>query len=226
MRARELDVVTGLWNSVVAGQAQQADSLRHAVLRTVLAAFAPLARIESADGKSATLRLRAGGIPRRDRALARSRPARFSPRAGNERRPRRGAAGPGRADSLDVPCTDRKAAGPLVTCRIETGLAAAPIPEFHPQCQRWALAVSPSADVTNPQAGRPRFASRSTGRVRRAGRNARRQGRSTRRPRAGRVERPSGDRRRGAGGPRDAPRAAGAARRRNPRPPADRAGTH
>jgi hypothetical protein len=148
VEARELDVVTGLWNSKVALHCAQAEALPSAAFQALLRAFAPLARIESSDGKSATLRLRAGALARRDKDL----PALA---AGVAFRPvlikadAQGAAERGSAEV--VPWTylaPTGVTGSLVTCRVQTGLAGSPIPDYHPLRQRWAVGVAPSSDST------------------------------------------------------------------------------
>jgi hypothetical protein len=61
--ARELDTRTRLWSAAVTVEAWQPAKLRDAAFRAVLAAFAPLARIETSGAKQVTLRVRASGLP-------------------------------------------------------------------------------------------------------------------------------------------------------------------
>lgn len=148
IQARELDVVTRLWNATVTVHASQALNLRQEAFRAVLAAFAPLARIESTEGETATIRLRAAALARRDKALQAVAP-------GVAFRPvlvpsdTEGMVTSGKAEL--VPWTylaPTTTAGSLVTCRVLTGLSGSAIPDYHPQRQRWALGVSPSSEST------------------------------------------------------------------------------
>jgi hypothetical protein len=64
--ARELDCRTRLWGTTVSRAVPQPALLTSAAVEAVLAAFAPLAQIETVEGKDAALRLRAAGLPLRD----------------------------------------------------------------------------------------------------------------------------------------------------------------
>jgi hypothetical protein len=70
--ARELDLRVRMWSTPVAVSVWQPAKLCDAALRAVRAAFAPLAQVTSVDleTKQVTLRLRAGGFPLRDEAIA------------------------------------------------------------------------------------------------------------------------------------------------------------
>jgi len=148
IQARELDVATGLWNSVVTREAVQPEQIPEAALQAVLAAFAPLARIDAVENGTVTLRLKAGGIARRDRALpavasgAVFRPVLIS----------LDAQGKPQADSTQpidwTFLTATSSGGSLATCRIDTGLAGEPIPAYHPRRVRLALGVTPTATAT------------------------------------------------------------------------------
>lgn len=144
--ARELDTASGLWNSPVVVDVPQAEALPHAVFQAMLAAFAPLARIEAVEKEGATLRLRAGAIQRRDPALARLadgvvfRPVLIL--ANKSDMP----AGP-----TSVPWTflvPTETSGSVVKCQLVTGLAGTVIPDFHPLRQRLAVGVSPAQRPT------------------------------------------------------------------------------
>jgi hypothetical protein len=148
IRAREFDVNMGLWNSVVTSEAAEPEELAGAAWRAVLAAFAPLARIDAIEQGSATLRLKAGGIARRDRSLA------VVP-AGAAFRPvlvtldEAGRPEPKSAQPIDWTfLTATGGAGPIVTCRIDTGAASEPLPAYHPRRMRLALGVAPSGEST------------------------------------------------------------------------------
>jgi hypothetical protein len=64
--ARELDCRTRVWGTTVSREVLQAALLANSVVDSVLAAFAPLARVEKVDGKQVALRLRAASLPPRD----------------------------------------------------------------------------------------------------------------------------------------------------------------
>ena len=71
--AREFDVRTQVFGSVAELPVAQASKLRDASFAAVWRAFAPLARIAESKGKDVTLRLRAGGLPMRDKTLVGAR---------------------------------------------------------------------------------------------------------------------------------------------------------
>ncbi len=146
--AREFDVTTGLWNSVVTREVAQPEQITAAAFEAVLAAFAPLARIDAVEKETATLRMKAGAISRRDRALAAiSSEAVFRPVlvALNDS----GAIEARSAQPVDwTYLTVTTSGGPIATCRIDSGLAGEPIPAYHPRRARLALGVSPSAGST------------------------------------------------------------------------------
>ncbi|HUE71368.1 MAG TPA: hypothetical protein VMP01_10830 [Pirellulaceae bacterium] len=146
IRARELDVITGLWNATVTIDSRQADYVPHAAVRAVLTAFAPLGRIETSDGQTATLRMRASGLaPHGDRPLAGEaafRPVLVECDA-------KGAVVRGKGELIDwTYLTATNASGGIVECRVQTALAGEVIPEYHPLRQRWALGVSRSTAPT------------------------------------------------------------------------------
>jgi hypothetical protein len=135
---REFDVTTRLWNSTVRHPGDGQAALDHAAFELLLCGFAPLGRIEKLDGKSAVVRLRGGSIPRRDRALplvapgAAFRPVLVTKDSGGQIVPIAWTwLVPGKID------------GPLVDCRIETGLKSPALPEFHPLRARLVLAATP-----------------------------------------------------------------------------------
>jgi len=91
--AREFDVYTRLFSTPVFRPLHQLGKLRDVALDAILEAFAPLARIESVEGKQVVLRLKATGLPFRDKQLALVEPGdvfrpviRYNDRDGNPRR--------------------------------------------------------------------------------------------------------------------------------------------
>jgi hypothetical protein len=150
VRARELDLVTGLWNTTATRSVRQGAGVRQEALRCVLSAFAPQARIEKLEGSIATLKLRAAALLRRDPNL----PLLL---AGTAFRPvlvksdARGMMLAGPVEPIDwtylIPTESSVTSSPF-TARIETGLAGTVIPEYHPTRLRLALGVSPARDST------------------------------------------------------------------------------
>ncbi len=67
--AREFDVRTRRWSSLVERAAAQSALLPEIAFHTIVAAFKPLARVESSESKAATLRVRGAALPPRDSAL-------------------------------------------------------------------------------------------------------------------------------------------------------------
>ena len=118
--ARELDLVTRTWSAPRAGESADAAVLVPEIFRTVVAAFAPLAIIDSVEKSSAVMRLRAGALPVPDFALAKVAPGtvfrpviRVNDRDGNPR------------DVRVVQWTYLLATevnGDRVTCQIHTGV--------------------------------------------------------------------------------------------------------
>lgn len=147
IRARELDVITGLWNATVTIDSQQADYVPHAAVRAVLTAFAPLGRIETSDGQTATLRMRASGLaPRGGNALLAGEVA-FRPVLAPC--DAKGGVARGKGELIDwTYLTAKDASGGIVECRVQTALAGEVIPAYHPLRQRWALGVSRSGGST------------------------------------------------------------------------------
>jgi hypothetical protein len=150
VRARELDLVTGLWNTTVTRNVRQSASLKQEALRCLLSAFAPQARIEKVEDRIVTLKLRAAALARKDASQS------LIP-SGTVFRPvlvksdARGAIVPGPAEPIGwtylIP-TDTKTSSSPFTTRIETGLSGTVLPEYHPTRLRLALGVSPSQDST------------------------------------------------------------------------------
>lgn len=140
IEAREWDALTKLWNAPVAVQVAQPELVPQAAFRAVLAAFAPLARIETVDGDQATLRMRAGAIPLRDRQLTRIQPgAVFRPVIVDAER----------VQPIDWTfLTPIDPAAATLRCRVQTGASGEPLPAYHPLRQRLALGVSPSSRGT------------------------------------------------------------------------------
>ena len=148
VEARELDAMTRLWNATIHAEAAHAAAVPAVVFDAMLRAFAPLGRIESTDGKTATLRLRASALARRDRDLPAVLPgAAFRPVL--VKSDARGVLASGSAEVIPATfLTPTSTSGGSVTCRIDAGTGSPAIPDYHPQRQRLALAVSPGADST------------------------------------------------------------------------------
>ena len=68
--ACDFDVYTRMFGPCVARSARQVGMLRDAAMDAILAAFAPLARIERVEKGQAVLRLKAAALPMRDPALS------------------------------------------------------------------------------------------------------------------------------------------------------------
>jgi hypothetical protein len=159
VQARELDVATHLWNGIVSRECQTATALPRAAADAVQAAFAPVARIDSADGNNARLRLKASALRRRD--------AQSPVDPGTVFRPalvKSDTSGKLTGAAQIVPWTymvPTGATGGRVNCRVVTGLDSAPIPDYHPHRQRLALGVAASSAatkltiVTNDEAAAP-----------------------------------------------------------------------
>lgn len=146
--ARELDVATGLWNSVVIRDVPQSGHLGLVALRAVLAAFAPLGRIESVQAGMAKLKLRGGALvgSGRGQPLV-SAGAVF--RAVLLASDSQGKLQKGSAQPIDwTLLVATSATAQAASCRIETGLAPEAIPPYHPQRPRWALGVTPPGGST------------------------------------------------------------------------------
>ena len=150
VRARELDLVTGLWNTTVTRNVRQTGSLRQEALWCLVSAFAPMARIEKVDDKIVTLKLRAAALVRRDAGLSLLQP-------GTVFRPvlvksdARGTLQPGQVEAIPwtyLTPTEAKTSASPFTARLETGLSGTVIPDYHPTRQRLALGISPSQDST------------------------------------------------------------------------------
>ena len=150
VRARELDLATGLWNTTVTRNVRQAAAVKQEALWCLLSAFAPQARIEKVEDKIVTLKLRAAALARRDANL----PLLLS---GTVFRPvlvksdAHGAILAGPPEPIGwtylIPNESKITSSPF-TARIETGLSATVLPEYHPTRLRLALGVSPSQDST------------------------------------------------------------------------------
>ncbi|MCI0356951.1 MAG: hypothetical protein L0211_00505 [Planctomycetaceae bacterium] len=148
IQARELDVITGLWNSIVTRDVAQPEQIPGAAMRALLAAFAPLARIDAVENGTATLRLKGGAIVRARHAVplvtsgAAFRPVLVPLDA-------QGKLQAGSAQPIDWTYLTATTSGDaLATCRIDSGLAGEPIPAYHPRRARLAVGVSPAASAT------------------------------------------------------------------------------
>jgi hypothetical protein len=150
VRARELDLVTGLWNTTVTRKVRQGIAVKQEALWCLLSAFAPQAHIEKVEDNIVTLKLRAAALARKDggQSLIPSgtvfRPVLVKSDA-------RGSIVPGPAEPIGwtylIP-TDTKTSSSPFTARIETGLSGTVVPEYHPTRLRLALGVSPSQEST------------------------------------------------------------------------------
>jgi len=150
VRARELDLTTGLWNTTTTRIVRQAASVKQEALWCLISAFAPQARIEKVEDKIVTLKLRAAALTRREGNLSL-----FIP--GTVFRPvlvksdARGTMQAGPAESITstylIPTEGKTTSSPFTT-RLETGLSGTVIPDYHPIRLRLALGVSPSRDST------------------------------------------------------------------------------
>jgi hypothetical protein len=152
VQAREFDVTTGLWNSVVSRDATQSEMIAGACIDAVLAAFAPLARIDAIDKGTATVRFRAGAIPRRDRSTTAIssgtvlRPVLVALDEVGHIPPASGKTGPQLIDWTYLTVTSGGSS--VATCRIDTALAGEAIPPYHPRRMRLAVGVTPAAQPT------------------------------------------------------------------------------
>ncbi len=137
VKARDFDVRTHVLSSPVERSVSQTGELGDAALDALLAAFAPLARIESARGNDAVLRLKASALPPRDPNLSFLRKGdvfqpihRFNDREGNLR-----SASP-------VPwtfCIVEKVTPEETRCNLQTGVRT-PITGAAPGSNRWPCA--------------------------------------------------------------------------------------
>ena len=148
IEAREFDTLTRLWNVTVAAEAAQPREIGPRAFQALLRAFAPLARIESTDGKTAALRLRAAALARRDRNLPAVLPgAAFRPVL--VKSDTKGALTAGSGEVVaGVYLSPTSASGSAITCRVDAGTLSAVIPDYHPHRQRLALGVSPASGST------------------------------------------------------------------------------
>ena len=150
VRARELDLITGFWNTTATRSVRQSAGVKQAALWCLLSAFAPQARIEKVDDKIVTLKLRAAALARKDvsQPLIPSgtvfRPVLVKTDA-------RGALVAGPTEPIGwtylIPTESKTTLSPF-TARIETALSGTVIPEYHPLRMRLALGVSPTQDST------------------------------------------------------------------------------
>ncbi len=145
--ARELDLTTGLWNTAIVHENVHPEQVVLTAARSVLAAFAPLGRIETGEGTTATLKLRGGVLLPASHGLPGGAGTVYRPLFAKSDTRGKLAAG----SSQPIPwtyLTATSASGGDVSCRIDTGLAAGAIPPFHPQQPRLALAIAPPRGST------------------------------------------------------------------------------
>ncbi len=147
--ARELDVATGEGGPLVTIPARDVAAILPAAHRAMQDAFCPLARIESASGTSAVLRLQGGGLPGRD-AVANLTATNviFRPILVSNGQ----SAGPQARTRQPIPWTyllPTRVDGSRVDCRVETALAGEIVPPFHPHRERLALGGKASPSGTS-----------------------------------------------------------------------------
>lgn len=145
--AREFDVTTGLWNAATVHENVRPEQLVATAARSVLAAFAPLARIEGGEGTTATIRLRGGALLPAGRGLPGGAGTVYRPLVAKSDTRGKLTAGSARPIPWTY-LTATSAGGGDVSCRVDTGLAAGAIPPFHPQQPRLALAIAPPRGST------------------------------------------------------------------------------
>lgn len=141
--ARELDLRTRLWGTLVTLSVAQLAAVHDAAFDALCAAFAPLATVSETDParKTVALRLRAGALPPRDPTLTFSQPGsvfrhmmRYNDRDGNLQR------------VLVVPWTYlvvAEVAGPAVTARAHSGVRSALSGRQRGRVEQLALGVTP-----------------------------------------------------------------------------------
>ncbi len=145
VKARELDLRTRRWGTAVHRHVAQRAAVVEATLGCLLAAFSPLAQIESVDGGRATLRLRAGDLSVRD--------ASFAPcRAGDiwipiVRQNRQGRLHSARAVDWTLLRTE-ETTNSRVVCRVFTGLRSALGGRQRSGFERLALIARPASPGT------------------------------------------------------------------------------
>ncbi|OHB66747.1 MAG: hypothetical protein A2V70_09975 [Planctomycetes bacterium RBG_13_63_9] len=138
--ARELDVRTRTWSLPVSRQVPQLAKLRDAALDALMAAFAPLARIDDVEGNRVVLRLKAAALPvRDDEQLTLVKPGdvfqpiiRYDERDGQPR------------GILPVPwtfCTVEEVGPEKLDCRVYSGLRSPLSARRRGRVQQLALAV-------------------------------------------------------------------------------------
>jgi hypothetical protein len=152
--AREFDVPTQLFSASVSRPVRQMGKLCDEALAAVLAAFAPLARIESVDKEQVTLRLKAAALPWRDPQLLPIQPGdvflpviRYQDAEGNLRRDRQGNV----IRPKPVPwtfCAVRQVTPSRLECRLHTGLRSPLSGRRRGRVQQLALAVVPPRQPT------------------------------------------------------------------------------
>lgn len=152
LQASELDELTGLRNAPVARECSGADALAREATSALLAAFAPLARIESVQGNAARLRLKAAALYPRETAQALAAPG-MAFRPVLMKSDSRGKLATRSAEVIPwtylVPTgTAGGSTSQRIDCNMVTGLEGSVLPDYHPHRQRLALGVARSSGST------------------------------------------------------------------------------
>jgi hypothetical protein len=144
--ARELDVATRLWGTPRTGEAAQPVMLADAAFRAVLAAFSPLGRIETVDGKTVIIRVQGGGLPLRDPAVSPLGPGTvFLPVV--RRNDRTGA--PKSIQPVEWTWLVAESASQAeATCRVYSGLRSPLTARKRGRIEQYALAIAPPGGST------------------------------------------------------------------------------
>lgn len=151
VRVRELDCHARIWGPTVTRDVRQPSTLCRAVFDAILAAFAPLARIEAGQGKTCIARARAGGL-----VLSSDSPASIG--KGDVLRPifrqndRYGEPIKNRVQILPftyLHVTSLDSVSPsLLSCNVVSGMRGPIHGRSTSRRERWALRVRPAFDAT------------------------------------------------------------------------------
>ncbi len=146
---REFDARTRTWSPTIHATATQAARLVETTFEAMLAAFAPLAKIENAEKKTATLRLRGGALPHPDDSWSLVQPGdlfrplmRFNQRDGTPRK-----VLPIEWTYLMVETIDAS----IAQCHIYSGLRSPLSARTRGRIDRLALLIRPRDGATNLQ---------------------------------------------------------------------------
>jgi len=146
---REFDARTRIWSPTIRATAAQPARLVDTAFEAMLAAFAPLAKIDKAEKKEATLRLRGGALPRPDDSWNLLRPGdllrplmRFNQRDGAPRKILPIAWTYLLVESIDAS---------VAHCQIHSGLRNPLSSRTRGRIDRLALLIHPEGESTNLQ---------------------------------------------------------------------------